>query len=189
MESFALLLSLFFAQAPAPVSGAEAEERLRAAEKEEMLRAKLPYDCLGGVCLNAQASVIPEKIVQVVGHNFRRYTTTCKGRVVLIRLTTSWTHLGYSDRAIPGANILWHVVEDSDVVLGPTELYIRLDKGLETLGWESSRAGGRWTSPKVQGDRSVEDFDDMTSGDTTMSIISEHPRKDELCAYQGVQGL
>lgn len=180
MESFAFFLSLFFAQTPVPVSEAEAEERLR---------AKLPYDCLGGVCLNAQASVISEKVVQVVGHNFRRYTTTCKGRVVLIRLTASWTQVGSSSRAIPGANTLWSILENSEVALGPSDVYIRLDSGLGTMGWESSKAGGRWTSPKVQGDRNVDYWDDLTSGDTTLNFTSEHPRKDELCAYQKVQGL
>ncbi len=180
MKTLALFFSLLLSQTPEPVSEAGAEEKLR---------AKLPYDCLGGVCLNAQASVIQEKVVQVVGHNFRRYTKTCNGRVVLIRLTASWTHVGSSSYAVPGANTLWSTLENDVGALGPSDVYIRLDSGLGTMGWEPSKASGWWTSPKVQGNRSVDYRDNLASDYTALDFISEHPRKDELCAYQKVQGL
>ena len=180
MESFALFLTIFLAQAPEPVSEAEAEERLR---------AKLPYDCLGGVCLNAQASSIPEKVVQVVGHNFRRRTTTCKGRVVEIRVITSWTSHGSSERAIPGANTILYMVENHSGVSSFYDIRQLLEEGLDKMGWSTWKSQDRLRSPKVQGDRLIETWDHLNTGDTTLSLVSEHPYKDDLCAYQKVQGL
>jgi hypothetical protein len=179
MESFALFLAFFFAQTNEPVSEADAAA-------EEKRRATLPYDCLGGVCLNAQASSIPEKIVQVVGHNFRRRTKVCKGRVVEIRVIASWTTYPRSEYVIPGANTHWG--ETSSDIPGPGDIKDRLEKGLETLGWEAPLFRV-WGSPKVQGVRLIEDWSNTTSENQTLSLVSEHPRKDELCAYQTVQGL
>ena len=65
----------------------------------------------------------------------------------------------------------------------------RLEEGLGEMGWATWKSQDRLRSPKVQGDRLIETWDHLNTGDTTLSLVSEHPYKDDLCAYQKVQGL
>ena len=150
---------------------------------EDAAEAKATYDCLAGVCLNAPATRIADKLVTVSDVVMHRTVEVCSGRVVEISVRASWViggfggfvniphgaqHPAYGD----GSEALSHVTR------------IRLE--LANLGWVDQ---GWKEHPDKKGWR----LDDFGRGDNGASwyvyLSTKHPDKDAFCAPKRQQGL
>jgi hypothetical protein len=157
---------------------------------EEAREAAMTYDCLAGVCLNASASNIPDKLVTVSGTKVHRIVEVCSGRVVEVSVHAGWVHPRYGGFAdlLPGAE---HATYSDGAPA--TEYVYQIRSEMEILGWEKTTYGDEFhythVSPTKMGERSTGWGRATNGGAWYMYLTTTHPDYTTLCAPKRQQGL
>jgi hypothetical protein len=157
---------------------------------EDRRLASIPYDCLAGICLNAPASSIPDKLVTVSEVVVHRKVEVCSGRVAAIDVSAGWVLPGYGGfvNILPGAQ---HKTYSDGTPAMDYVSQIRSEMGV--LGWEGVLDyNGLWdshASPTKKGKRFTGWSRADTGGAWSMYLTTLHPDKDALCASKRQQGL
>ena len=154
-----------------------------------MRRQTLPYDCLAGVCLNAPATRIADKLVTVSEVVMHRTVEVCAGRVVEISVSAGWIAPGYGGYVdiLSGAE---HTTYDGG---WPSSRHAgQLQMEMEALGWKVHYGSEEFSTaghPDKRGSRSIELGATDGGGRWWVALTTRHADKDALCAPKRQQGL
>lgn len=153
----------------------------------DIRRQTLPYDCLAGVCLNAPATRIADKLVTVSEVVMHREVEVCSGRVVEISVWAAWVIEGYGKFVdiLPGAQ--HRAYGDGEAA---SNLYFRVTSEMGALGWDFL---GEDHTLATRGDkrgwRATAFERGQNGGSWYVTLKTTHPDKDALCAPKRQQGL
>lgn len=149
----------------------------------------LPYDCLAGVCLNAPATRIPDKLVTVSEVVMHRKVEVCSGRVVKVSVWAGWVHPRYGGFAdiLEGAQ---HTTYTDGTPA--TDHVHQVRSEMESMGWVKSYEDDFYTqylSATKKGERGSGWGRSNNGGSWVMSLTTTHPDYDALCASKRREGL
>lgn len=159
---------------------------------EDRWLAAIPYDCLAGVCLNAPATRIADKLVTVSEVVMHRKVEVCSGRVVRVEVSAGWVSptFNFANIAV-GAEVETY---GDDMRKFPTSHAEQIAGELETMGWILSEtieldpfSWKFYVSPAKKGLRDIMLLPVEDSWRVDLQTI--HPDKDALCAHKRQQGL
>jgi len=156
----------------------------QAAEQKALEAAT--YDCLAGICLNAEASSIPDLVVTVSEHQWNRKVEVCSGRVVAVSITAGWAQENFTWDDIPAS-----VVQPLYYISAYTEVSERLQEAMIGLGWAFydypfAHHTGKKGVRVLNVSESMETYAPWGVG---LSLKTTHPDKYNLCAPERQQGL
>ena len=163
---------------------------------EDRRLAAIPYDCLAGICLNAPATSIADKLVTVSEVVMHRKVEVCSGRVVSVEVSASWLNGSKDDGGfvtiLAGAEVESY---GDGMEIYSSSHSSQMAKELEVMGWvlyheldSGYLIQKYYTNPAKKGWR---DIMRMQSDDNSwrVDLATTHPDKDALCAYKRQQGL
>jgi hypothetical protein len=160
---------------------------------EDRRLASIPYDCLAGICLNAPASSVPDKLVTVSEVKMHRKVEVCSGRVVEVTVQAGWVHPGYGGYVdiLSGAQ---HATYSDGAPA--TDHVNQIVSEMEVMGWElldgeALRFGyERWYESATKKGRRASGWSRADNGGAwSMYLTTTHPDYTALCAPKRQQGL
>ena len=162
---------------------------------EDRRLAAIPYDCLAGVCLNAPATRIADKLVTVSEVVMHRTVEVCSGRVVSVEVYAGWVLPTFEFATIAGGA---EFETDGDgMEIYSTAHAEQISKELEVMGWvlftESDYPGyysqKAYEIPTKRGWRNIMRIQGEDHYSWRVDLKTVHPDKDALCAPKRQQGL
>jgi hypothetical protein len=177
---------------------AEQEREREAWEAERERQDRLPYDCLAGICLNARATPIPDKIVTVSEHKMHRKVEVCSGKVVSVSVAAGWVQEKFTwVDILPGA-----VVRTYSDGRPAGDFRNQVREIQNERGWlfehaASDEGDGEgytvtlWSLPSTKGWRELywEKAGPSMPHGWRVDITTRHPDEDALCESKRQQGL
>jgi hypothetical protein len=150
-----------------------------------------PYDCLGGVCLNAWSSDLTPKVVTVARTPMQRTVEVCNNRVAAIYLVAGWVH--YQD------NFEWVDIAPGAVIDTYTDgtpgsnFRASAEREMAAMGWVYNVLPDSTTSfykhPHKKGIRMTEFKRSSYGTGWAVTLSSKHPGYSELCQGELREGL
>lgn len=162
---------------------------------EDAAEAKATYDCLAGVCLNAPATHIADKLVTISEVVMHRTVEVCSGRVVSVEVSAGWVLPTFEFATIAGGA---EFETDGDgMEIYSTAHAEQISKELEVMGWvldfeydlPGYYSNKGYVIPTKRGWRDIMRIQGEDHYSWRVDLETVHPDKDALCAPKRQQGL